>query len=180
MHRHRPLLFILTVTLASQLVSAQESGSLLIRGAVLEPGRWAPSDVKREFSDQIQSVTFTAGRDKAQHVGTGIPLLSLLQKAVLKTEKVPKHHDLTFLVIIEAHDSYRVFFSFAELVPTCGRTQAFLVWDVDGKPLSGDQAPYRLIVTSDQGADRNIYGIAAITLVDGTQVANQLAGGKQL
>jgi len=178
MPRHPPLLVILTITLAGQLASAQESGSVLIRGAVLKPGRWTPSDVKREFGDQVQSVTFIAGKDKAQHVGTGIPLLSLLQKAVLKTERVPKHHDLTFLVIIEAHDTYRVFFSFAELVPTCGRTQAFLAWDVDGKPLSGDQAPFRLIVSSDQRADRNIYGIATITLVDGTQLANQLAGGK--
>jgi hypothetical protein len=174
----RSLLALLTITLASQLVSAQDGGSILIRGAVLKPGRWTPGDVKQEFSDQIQSVTFTAGKDKAQHVGTGIPLLALLQKAVLKTGEVPKHHDLTFLVIIEAHDSYRAFFSFAELVPTCGRTQAFLAWEVDGKPLSGDQVPFRLIVSSDQGADRNIYGIATITLVDGTQLANQLGGGK--
>ena len=93
-------------------------------------------------------------------------------------EKVPKHHQLTFLVIVEARDSYRAFFSLAELLPECGRTQAYLIWDVDGKPLSGEQAPFRLVVSSDREPDRSIYGIATITLVDGTQLASQLAGGK--
>lgn len=178
MHRpRRSLVALLAVALAGQPASAQDTGSLSIRGAVLNPGRWSPDDVKQEFRDGVRTVTFSAGKDKAQHVGTGIPLLSLLQKAGLKTEKVPKHHELTFLVLVEARDSYRAFFSFAELLPTCGRTQAYLVWEVDGKPLSGDQAPFRVIVSSDQGADRSIYGIATITLVDGAQLASQLAGG---
>jgi len=174
----RSLLIFLAVAFTGHLVSAQDTGSLLVRGAVLKPGRWSPEDVKRHFSDEVRAITFRAGKDKAPHVGTGIPLLSLLQKSVLKTEQVPKHHELTFLVIIEAHDSYRVFFSMAELLPACGRAQAYLIWDVDGKPLTGDQAPFRLIVSSDQGADRNIYGIATVSLVDGTQLASQLAGGK--
>jgi hypothetical protein len=109
----------------------------------------------------------------------GIPLISLLQEASPKTEKVPKHYDLTFLVIIEAHDLYQVFFSLAELLPACGNAQAYLIWDVDGKPLSANEAPFRLIVSSDRGHDGNIYGIASITLVDGTKLASQLAAGQQ-
>ena len=174
----RSLPVLLTLTLTAPVASAEGSASLVIRGAVLKPGRWSPNDVQQEFRDQIQSVTFSTGKDKAKHTGTGIPLLSLLQKAGLKTEKVPKHHELTFLVIVEARDSYRGFFSFAELLPTCGRTQAYLIWDVDGRPLSGDQAPFRLIVSSDQGSDRNIYGIATVTLVDGTQLAGQPVPGE--
>jgi hypothetical protein len=174
----RSLLLLLAIAFTAHFTSAQDTGSLVVRGAVLKPGRWSPEDVKREFSDEIRAITFSTGKDKAQHVGTGIPLLSLLQKSVLKTEQVPKHHELTFLVIIEAHDSYRVFFSLAELLPSCGRARADLIWDLDGRTLTGDQAPFRLIVSSDEGADRNIYGIATVTLVDGTQLASQLAGGK--
>ncbi|HXY39849.1 MAG TPA: hypothetical protein VEQ10_09270 [Vicinamibacteria bacterium] len=164
--------------LTGSIVAADDTGSLLVRGAVLKSGRWSPDEVKKGFSDAIQSVPFTTGEDKTQHVGTGIPLVSLLQKAELKTEKVPKHHELTFLVFVEARDSYRAFFSMAELLPKHGRTQAYLIWELDGKPLSAEQGPFRLIVSSDQAPDRNIYGIATITLVDGTQLATQLPGGK--
>jgi hypothetical protein len=62
----------------------------------------------------------------------------------------------------------------AELLPQGGSDQVWLVWNVDGKPLSGKEAPFRLVVTSDQAADRFIYGVTKIILVDGVQLANQL------
>jgi hypothetical protein len=173
------IMILLAILFTGYYTFAQETGSLVVRGAVLKPGQWSPQDIKQRFADQIQSIKFSSGKDKEQHVGMGIPFISLLQEASPKTEKVPKHYDLTFLVIIEAHDLYRVFFSMAELLPACGNAQAYLIWDVDGKPLSAKEAPFRLIVSSDRGQDRNIYGIATITLVDGTKVASQLAAGQQ-
>ena len=170
------IIVFLCITLSGRYLLAQETGPLVVRGAVLKPGQWSLQDVKQRFGDQIQSIKYSAGKDKEQHVGTGIPFISLLQEASPKTEKVPKHYDLTFLVIIEAHDGYRVFFSLAELLPACGNAQAYLIWEEDGKPLSAKEAPFRLIVSSDRGHDRNIYGIATITLVDGTKLASQLAG----
>ena len=126
------IMILLAITFTGHCIFAQETGSLVVRGAVLKPGQWSPQDVKQRFADQIQSIKFSAGKDKEQHVGMGIPFISLLQEASPKTEKVPKHYDLTFLVIIEAHDSYRVFFSLAELLPACGNAQAYLIWD-DGR-----------------------------------------------
>lgn len=151
---------------------------IAVRGDVLKPGQWAAADLKQQFAKEIQTVKFTSGTDKEQHMGTGVPLISLLQAAAPKTETVPKHYDLTFLVILEALDHYRVFFSLAELLPACGHAQAWLIWNVDGKSLSGKEAPIRLIVSSDAGPDRHIYGIASITLVDGTKLASQLISGK--
>ncbi len=171
------ILILLAITFTGHCIFAQETGSIVVRGAVLKPAQWSPQKIKQRFADQIQPIKF-AGKDKEQHVGMGIPLLLLLQEAAPKTEEVPKHYDMTFLVIIEAHDSYRAFFSLAELLPTCGNAQAYLIWDVDGKPLSANQAPFRLIVSSDRGHDRNIYGIASITLVDGTKLASQLTAGQ--
>jgi hypothetical protein len=172
-------MILLALTFSGQSVFAQETGSLVIRGAVLKSGQWSQRDIKLRLADQIQTVRFSAGKDMGQHTGTGVPLVSLLHEAGPKTEKVPKHYDLTFLVIIEARDSYRVFFSLAELLPTCGNAQAYLIWDLDGQPLSALEAPFRLIVSSDRGHDRNIYGIASVTLVDGTKLASQLATGQQ-
>jgi hypothetical protein len=134
--------------------------------------------LKQQFATQIQTIKFTIGEDKQQKTGTGIPLLSLIKAAGLKTEKVPKHYDLSFLVIIEAHDGYRVYFSYAELSPQSGHAEVWLLWDVDGQPLTGKEAPLRLVVSTDRAPDRCIYGIAAMTLVDGTKLANQLATSK--
>jgi len=170
---------LVAVLFAAQLAWAQErAGTLSIRGDVLKPGRWAVDDLKRQFAKEIQTVKFTSGSDKKQRVGTGVPLLALIQAAEPKTEKVPKHYDLTFLVILEASDSYRVFFSLAELLPQCGHAQVWLLWEADGKLLSGNEAPFRLAVLTDEGHDRCIYGIASMTLVDGTKLATQLASGK--
>jgi hypothetical protein len=173
--------FIIATIFAAILLPAQgannqeAAATLTVHGDVLNPGPWSVVDLKQKFAKEIQTVKFTSGMDKEQHSGTGIPLVSLLLAAAPMTEKVPKHHDLTFLVILEALDHYRVFFSLAELLPSCGRAQAWLIWDVDGKALSRKEAPVRLAILSDQGHDRYLYGIASITLVDGTKLAAQLS-----
>jgi len=61
-----------------------------------------------------------------------------------------------------------------QMAPQLGQAQAWLIWTVDGKPLSGKEAPLRLVVPSDKSVDRQIYGINKITLVDGIKLANQL------
>ena len=168
------------VIIMGQSIGAQESAaSFDVRGDVLKPRQWALSQLKQEFAKEIQTVKFSTGIDQGQHTGTGVPLISLLQATAPKTEKIPKHYDLSFLVIIEAHDNYRVYFSLAELLPSCGRTQAWLVLDMDGKSLPAKEGPVRLAVLSDQGHDRYIYGIARVTLVDGTRLAAQLSAGRQ-
>ena len=167
------------VLLGAPCGEAQESASTLaVRGDILKPGQWSVADLKQQFAKDIQTVKFTSGADKEQHVGTGLPLVSLLLAATPRTEQVPKHYDLTFLVILEALDHYRVFFSLAELLPSCGRAQAWLIWEMDGKALSSKEAPLRLVVSSDQGHDRFIYGVTSVTLVDGTKLAAQLSAGR--
>lgn len=167
------------ILLSAQRVIAQERPeTVMLRGDVLKPGPWGIEDLKRQFSKDVRSITFTPGTDKPQQTATGIPLLALIQAAGLKTEKAPKHYDLTFFAILEARDSYRVYFSLAELLPQCGHAQVWLVWDSNGKPLPDPEAPFRLVVSSDQGHDRYIYGIKSLTLVDGNKLATQSAGGK--
>jgi hypothetical protein len=100
--------------------------------------------------------------------------LSVIQSAALQTDKAVKHHDLKFIVVVEAHDGYRVLFSLAELLPQGGHAEAWLLWAVDGKPLSGKEAPFRLVVPTDKAADRAIFGVTQIMLADGVKVANQM------
>jgi DMSO/TMAO reductase YedYZ molybdopterin-dependent catalytic subunit len=174
--RFQSILVVVAVLFTAHYVLAQGSAATLeVRGDVLKPGQWSVEALKQQFAKETQTVKFTLGEDKQPKTGTGIPLLSLIKAAELKTEKTPKHYDLSFMVILEAHDGYRVYFSFAELSPQSGHAEVWLLWDVDGKPLAGKEAPLRLVVSTDRGPDRCIYGIASITLVDGTKLANQLA-----
>jgi hypothetical protein len=164
--------------LAACTAFAQEPTAVSVRGDVTKPGQWSIDDLKQQFSKEVQSIKFSPGKDKPQQTATGVPLLALIQAASPKIEKTQKHYDLTYLVIIEAKDLYRVFFSMAELLPQCGNAQAWLIWDVDGKPLTGKEAPFRLVVLSDRGQDRQIYGVATIRLVDGIQLASRLSAGQ--
>ena len=170
----RCLLIILAVLL-SGVVSAQDSAlTLSVQGDVQKPTRWSIEELKAQFASQVQNVKFTAGKDKQLKVGTGIPILSAIQAAALKTDPHINHHDLKFLVILEAKDSYQAFFSLAELTPTQGQSpHSFLVWEIDGKPLPDKEAPLRLVLTND-GEARQIHGITSITLVDGVKLSSQL------
>jgi hypothetical protein len=153
---------------------AQETPAPIdVRGDILKPREWSIPDLRDQFAKDIKSIRFSIGKGQPEHTGTGIPLISLLQAAAPKVEKTPKHYELSFLVIIEAHDGYRVYFSLAELLPECGRAQAWLVWEMDGKALPDKEAPVRLVVPSDHGHDRWIWGIGKVTLVDGTRLANK-------
>jgi DMSO/TMAO reductase YedYZ molybdopterin-dependent catalytic subunit len=173
-HFSIPLKITMAVLFAACCVFSQNPATVAVRGDVVKPHQWSMEELKQQFSKDVQTIKIPSGKEQAQQTGTGIPLLSLIQAASLKVETTPKHYDLTFLAVVEAHDSYRVFFSLAELLPQCGNAQAWLIWDMDGKPLSGKEAPLRLIVLSDRGHDRQIYGIASITLVDGTKLAARL------
>jgi DMSO/TMAO reductase YedYZ molybdopterin-dependent catalytic subunit len=173
------LMIFASLSPAVPAANGQEAASsLTVRGDVQIPGSWSVADIKGRFANEVRTVKFSSGMDKEEHSGTGIPLTSLLLAAGPKTEKVPKHYDLTFLVVIEALDHYRVFFSLAELLPSCGKAQVWLIWEVDGKRLPAQEAPFRLVVSSDQGHDRFIYAVSALTLLDGTKLMNRLAAGQ--
>jgi hypothetical protein len=137
--RRGVLLAAVLITAHSAFAQAAASG-IAVRGDGLKPGSWSVDELKRQFAKEIQTVKLAIGEDKEQKSATGIPLFSLINAAELKTEKTPKHYDLSFIVIMEANDAYRVFFSLAEPMPKNGQPQVWLVWEVDGKPLSGKEA----------------------------------------
>jgi DMSO/TMAO reductase YedYZ molybdopterin-dependent catalytic subunit len=158
----------------SFLPAEDAASTLSIRGDVQKPVQWSIEELKSAFASQVQTVRFASGKDKQPRVGTGIPVLSAILAAALKLDPHIGHPDLKFLVIMEAKDSYQAFFSLAELTPPPGRdARAFIVWDVDGKPLPEREAPLRLLLTTD-GEARQIHGLTKITLVDGIKLANQL------
>jgi DMSO/TMAO reductase YedYZ molybdopterin-dependent catalytic subunit len=165
---------LITAGVLAALLSAgsafAQRNSLEIRGDVKNSRAWSVEDVKKQFAGEIQTVKST-GRDKEEKTSAGIPLVSLLKATELKTQETPKHYDLSFIVILEAHDGYRAYFTFAELSMGAKENPTLLVWEENGKPLPENELPFRLFT---RGSDRSIYGITRITLVDGVKLAESL------
>ena len=184
-------ILLIAILLPLNNLSAQDSvATLSIGGAVEKPMQWSVEQLKKQFADQIQEVKYKGNPQRQRKTATGIPLLSVIQASEPKLEKqsvwaaTKQHHDMFFLVILgditdpryEGTDEpYYVFFSLAELMPEFGRAQAWLVWDIDGQPITDKrEAPIRLVVLDDEGLDRDIYHLNKITLVDCVKLANQL------
>ena len=171
----RLLIRVFAVGLLAALISAgsafAQRNSLEIRGDVDKPRTWSIEDVKKQFAGEIQTVESVSGPEKPAKTSTGIPLISLIKAAELKTAETPKHYDLSFIVILEAHDGYRAYFTFAELALNVKDSPTLLVWEENGKPLVDNELPFRLFT---KGGDRSIYGITSITLVDGIKLSNSL------
>ena len=176
------MMLLLMVLIPLNSLSAQESDmTMSIGGDVKKPRQWSAEQLKVQFANQIKEVKYTDPLSSwKKKTGNGIPLLSVIKAAEPRLEKVTEfhkdqmHYDMSFLVILEARDNFRVYFSLAELMPQLGSTEICLVWDKEGKPLSGKDAPFRLVTLNTKMPDREIYGISSITVVDGDKLANQL------
>lgn len=83
-----------------------------------------------------------------------------------KTNPKVKHAGLRAAVIATAPDGFEAVFSVGELLETLGATTAFLVWEMDGKPLPPELGPYRLVVATDKGSSRSIHQVVKVRVVD--------------
>jgi len=65
-----------------------------------------------------------------------------------------------------ASDGFEAVLSCAEVFESMGTTRAMIVWQVDGKPLSADRGPLRLVVLSDKEPSRSIYSLRKLEVLD--------------
>ena len=96
----------------------------------------------------------------------GVLLTTLLQAQLgLSTEKL-RGRALTGTVRVAARDDYAVVFSFGELDPTLGDTRVYVVDRCDGKPLSEEDGPVRLIVPGDKRPARWVRQVRSISVTN--------------
>jgi len=77
-----------------------------------------------------------------------------------------KHHELSNVIVAAARDGYQSVFSFAELADKHGATKAWLVWQRNGKALSEEEGPFRLLVPSDHNGSRAIHQLVRLNVID--------------
>lgn len=95
----------------------------------------------------------------------GIPLLALLRASAAMPAEPLRGAQLTRYVQIDARDGYRVLFALSELDPTLGNRKVFLTDRCDGKPLSDEDGPLRLVAPEESRPARWVRQVAAITVI---------------
>jgi DMSO/TMAO reductase YedYZ molybdopterin-dependent catalytic subunit len=147
---------------------AEESATLSIAGELSAPGKLTLTDLKALGPAPVEWTVH--GRKR---VALGVPLEKILTKAGFSAgpmgKDVPvreKRSGWKKAVLASAADGFQAVFSCAELFPEMGPTRAFVAWEVDGKPLSPEEAPFRLVVTTDKEPSRSLYKLTRLEVVD--------------
>jgi hypothetical protein len=141
--------------------------SLSAQGPVLEvagdlptPLRLAPADLAALPRAQVETST-----DGITVRYEGVWLHTLLAKAGVPLGENLRGKALASYVVATAQDGYQVLFSLAELDPAFTANQILLADTANGKPLSGPQGAFRLVVPTDKRGARSIRLLTRLELV---------------
>lgn len=166
------------------LAAAPDAGSppsVTLAGALITAGSATTKDLSAlgaktlEWSDRSKDCLAPATRDgeRCVHHGQGVRLdVLLLARGYSEGAKGPsvdpklKHAGLRAAVVARASDGFAAVFSIGELLETLGATEAYVVWEADGKPLAADQGPFRLVVKNDRAGTRSLRQLVSLEVVD--------------
>jgi hypothetical protein len=65
-----------------------------------------------------------------------------------------------------ASDGFEAVFSCAELAAGMGPTRAYVVFEIDGKPVPADSGPLKLVVPTDKEPSRSVRQLVRLEVVD--------------
>lgn len=158
--------------LASPLVQSAKTGtagsSVEVRGDLPKPG-----DLRLEDLEPLGATTATWTLHGQVHTVVGVSLDKVLRRfgwepGVMSKSMPPaeKRAGYKRVVVATASDGFQAVFSTAEIAEGMGKTQALLVWMVDGKPLPAEQGPLRLVVLSDAEPSRSLYRLSRLDVLD--------------
>lgn len=148
------LLVVLSLPLAAQVPVLELSGD------VPTPLRLAPADLAVLPRAQVET-----SADGLTVRYEGVWLHTLLAKAGAPLGENLRGKALASYLVATAQDGYQVLFSLAELDPAFTTTQVLLADTANGKPLSGPQGAFRLVVPTDKRGARSIRLLTRLELV---------------
>lgn len=166
----RPALLLCVLSgFAFSVAHAQAETAVHVGGAVSKPADWTADKLRETFASQLKKVEYTAKGQK--HVSNCVPLVAIVQAAEPITD--PRHRNFTMrlAVVVAATDGYAVTFGMGDLMPDVGNREVWLALDSDGQPLTGRDAPAKLIVPADAKPARAVWGVTKIDVVDPTASA---------
>jgi DMSO/TMAO reductase YedYZ molybdopterin-dependent catalytic subunit len=160
--RDRDSLFlcVAAAVIFAGLIGAQTPGALAINGDIPSPLILKPDDLSKMPRRTI-SVADHGGKADYE----GVPLGEILQRAGTPLGKGLRGKALASYVVAKARDGYQVVFTLAEVDPDFANEMILVADRRDGKPLSGDQGPLRLVCANDKAGARSVRMLEALEFV---------------
>lgn len=135
-------------------VSAQ---SFILEGEIEKPSTISMADFEKLPMVEVK------GKDKdgKEHVFKGATLFSVIQSAGIPAGSK------SFLkyVQVAAADNYKVVFAFAEIDPDFTSQSIIVATSVDGRPLTKDDGPFRIVVPNDKKHARWVRQVTGIKVL---------------
>lgn len=149
-------------------VALADAPSLEVAGALPKTGKLTLKELE---AMKPEKASWT--NHGKQHEVEGVPVSKVLAAfgftpGPMSKDMPPTEKRLGYkkVLVATAKDGFQAVFSCAELAEGMGATRALLVWKVDGKPLPPEQAPFRLVVLTDQEPSRSPWAVVKIEVID--------------
>ena len=94
----------------------------------------------------------------------GVLLTDVLARVALPTGEKFHHTTASYYLMVQAQDSYRAVFAWAELDPSFMDKPVYVVTKRDGKPLSDKDGPFQLVAPGEKRAARWVRQVTALSI----------------
>ncbi len=146
---------------SSQTCAGGFSDQFSLVGEVTNKKTFTLETLKGYASSKV-NVWYNTGKGPVDTSYTGVPLLDLLNEAVVATDPARKNDILRKYVVVRATDCYESVIAVADLLTNFGGQQVLVAYATgDGEPLA-DDGMARLVVPGDKAGGRYVSNIARI------------------
>jgi DMSO/TMAO reductase YedYZ molybdopterin-dependent catalytic subunit len=153
--------WLLAGLFAAALVSAQEvTPSVQVTGAVKQSLTLTADDLAKMPRASVKSMN-----NGTETVYEGVWLHEVLRRAGVPQGEALRGKALAGYLLASAQDGYQVVFSVGELDPSFIDNEILLADTANGKPLSGAQGRFRLVVPKDKVSARSVRMLTKLEVV---------------
>ena len=146
---------------ASPAASPGATEAVEITGLVVRPGALTVADLQG-LSPETVTVVQETRRGQEEHTFTGVRLYDVLDLVDFHVGHDERNPLLRRYLVVTAKDGHQLVVSGGELDPLFGDTPMMLAWEEDGRPLTGERGPFRLVIPGDQRGGRQTDGVVRI------------------
>lgn len=154
-----------TISYAADSCLGGASTGFKLSGVVNKAKSFTPESLAK-YQTSKMTMTYFSGKDGlVTKTFIGVPLLDLLNEAIVKTDSTRKNDILRKYLAVTATDCYQVVVALAELLPNFGGEQAMVAFQTVDE--TGEIAPLediRLIIPSDKAGGRNVSNMNNIVV----------------
>lgn len=156
---------MVTISQAADSCLGGASTSFKISGAVTKSKSFTPTSLDK-YQTSKMTVTYFSGKDGlVTKTFIGVPLLDLINEAVVKVDSTRKNDTLRKYLVVTATDCYQIIVALAEIQPSFGGEQAMVAFETIDE--TGEIVPLddiRLIMPSDKAGGRNVSNMNSIVV----------------